>query len=85
MQAKHLEVLPPVVPVDPPETTPITVNSEEVQEAIKSFRHGSAPGPFGLRGEYLKEGGGAWEWEGCCSPGCPHQAQQRSGRGIAAS
>ena len=43
--------------MDPPETAPITVNSEEVEEAIKSFRPGSAPGPSGLRGKHLKEAG----------------------------
>ena len=43
--------------MDPPETAPITVNSEEVEEAIKSFRPGSAPGPSGLRGKHLEEVG----------------------------
>ena len=43
--------------MDPPETAPITVNSEEVEEAIKSFRPGSAPGPSGLRGKHPKEAG----------------------------
>ena len=57
MQAKHPEAPPPRVPVDPPETAPITVNSEEVEEAIKSFRPGSAPSPSGLRGDQLKEAG----------------------------
>ena len=47
----------PRVPEDPQEIAPITINSEEVEEAIKSFRPGSAPSPSGLRGKHLKK---AW-------------------------
>ena len=50
--------------MDPPETDPITVNSEEVEEAIKSFRPGSAPGPSGLRGKHLEEAGFRWNGRG---------------------
>ena len=57
MQSKHPEAPPPVVPEEPLKTAPLTVYSEEVGDAIKSFRPGSAPGPYGLRGEYLKEAG----------------------------
>ena len=39
------------------ETAPLTVNSEEVGDAIKSFRPGSAPGRSGVRGEHLKKVG----------------------------
>ena len=56
-QARHPEVPPLRVPEDPQEIAPITINSEEVEEAIKSFRPGSAPSPSGLRGKHLKK---AW-------------------------
>ena len=55
MQARHPEAPPPRVPEDPPEIAPFTINSEEVEETIKSFRPGSAPSPSGLRGKHLKE------------------------------
>ena len=56
-RASTLRPPPPVVPEEPLKTAPLTVYSEEVGDAIKSFRPGSAPGPYGLRGEYLKEAG----------------------------
>ena len=40
-----------------PDTPPITVSCDEVAEAVKSFKVGSAPGPSGLRAEHLKEAG----------------------------
>ena len=56
-QARHPEVPPLRVPEDPPEIAPITINSEEVEETIKSLRPGSGPSPSGLRGKHLKK---AW-------------------------
>ena len=53
MLARQPEAPPPRMP----EIAPITINSEEVEETIKSFRPGSAPSPSGLRGKHLKK---AW-------------------------
>ena len=57
MQARHPEAPPPRLPENTPRIAPITINSEEVEETIKSFRPGSAPSPSGLRGKHLKK---AW-------------------------
>ena len=57
MLEKHPSAEPPRTPEEALEIAPITLNSEEVGEAVKSFRPGSAPGPSGLRGEHLKEAG----------------------------
>ena len=51
MQDRHPEAPPPRLP----EIAPITINSEEVEETIKSFRPGSAQSPSGLRGKHLKK------------------------------
>ena len=56
MREKHPPAEPPPA-VDAPEAPPISVSSDEVADAIKSFRAGSAPGPSGLRGEHLMEAG----------------------------
>ena len=58
--------------MDPPETAPITVNSEEVEEAIKSFRPGSLrrQGFEGMGGElqpWLPSPGLSTPWQGKAS------------------
>ena len=68
MEDKHPHAEPPPE-ADPPETPPISVSSDEVADAVRGFRPGSAPGPSGLRGEHLKEVGGRGEGRGAAALG----------------
>ena len=52
------QALPPQVPEEAPAAEPLQVSNQDVHEAIRGFKPGSAPGPSGLRGEHLKEPGG---------------------------
>ena len=53
MKEKHPQGPPPSIPTDDL-PSPISVTSEKLAKAIKSFKPGSAPGPSGLRAEHLK-------------------------------
>ena len=54
MLAKHPQVSPPQIPLDP---VPLSADISEgdVLRALKSFSGGSAPGPSGCRANHLKE------------------------------
>ena len=57
MLDKHPSAKPPRTLEEALESAPITVNSEVVGEAVKSFWPDSAPGPSVRHGEHIKEEG----------------------------
>ena len=48
MQLKHPQAPPPQVPEEAPAAEPLQVSNQDVHEAIRGFKPGSAPGPSGL-------------------------------------
>ena len=54
MLAKHPQVSPPQIPLDPA-PLPADISEGDVLRALKSFPDGSAPGPSGCRANHLKE------------------------------
>ena len=54
MLSKHPQVTPPSIPADsvPP---PTQVAEVDIVRALKSFPAGTAPGPFSLRANHIKE------------------------------
>ena len=54
MLAKHPQVSPPQIPLDPV-PLPADISEGDVLRALKSFPGGSAPGPSGCRANHLKE------------------------------
>ena len=55
MLNKHPQAPPPNISNEPLEVEPIKVTPKEVEDGIKSFKPGTAPGPSGLRAAHLKE------------------------------
>lgn len=54
LSAKHPQGPPPVLPTDPVPDS-ITISSDMVKSAVLSFNADTAPGPSGLRANYLKD------------------------------
>ena len=54
MLAKHPQVSPPQIPLDPA-PLPADISEGDVLRALKLFPDGSAPGPSGCRANHLKE------------------------------
>jgi hypothetical protein len=54
MQRKHPQADPPTKPSEDPPTVP-HVSPQQVANAVRSFRPGTAPGPSSFRAEHLKE------------------------------
>ena len=54
MKSKHPSSQHPLSLQSSDNTLQISFTEEQVRNAVKSFRKGSAPGPDGLRAEHLK-------------------------------
>jgi hypothetical protein len=54
MIAKHSQTPDPPKTPDDPLPDPQTISSQEVTDALRSFKTGSAPGPSGLRPDHVK-------------------------------
>ena len=55
--------------MEAPDAEPLQVGTQDVHEAVRGFKPGSAPGPSGLRGEHLKEAGGRANARGAATLG----------------